>query len=142
MFGNDRDSIRRYYRAVWSKASAGQPLEPLEQLIAEVIRAHPEYQSLLRDVESVLSRDYFPEMGETNPFLHMGMHIALREQVGGNHPKGIRAIYQQLCRRASDAHAAEHLMMECLAETLWEAQRAGGQPDEGAFLKRLRRLAG
>ncbi|MBL8251887.1 MAG: DUF1841 family protein [Candidatus Competibacter sp.] len=141
MFGGDRDRIRRYYCAVWRKVSAGQPLEPLEQLIAEVIGAHPEYQSLLQDAESILSRDYWPETGETNPFLHMGMHIALREQLGSNRPEGIRAIYRQLLQRAGDAHAAEHLMLECLAETLWEAQRTSRAPDERAFLKRLRRLA-
>lgn len=141
MFGNDRASIRRFYCAVWSKANAGQPLEPLERLIAEVIRAHPEYHLSLRDADSILTRDYPPEMGETNPFLHMGMHIALREQLGGDRPEGIREVYQRLCRREGDPHAAEHLMIECLGETLWEAQRAGREPDERAFLKRLRRLA-
>ncbi|MBL8259752.1 MAG: DUF1841 family protein [Candidatus Competibacteraceae bacterium] len=140
MFGNDRDSIRRYYCTVWSKASAAQPLEPLERLIAEVIGAHPEYQALLGDADAILNRDYWPEMGETNPFLHMGMHIALREQLGSNRPDGIRAIHRQLCRRVGEAHAAEHLMIECLGATLWEAQKAGRQPDERAFLERLQQL--
>ena len=87
-----------------------------------------------------MSRDYTPEMGQTNPFLHMGMHIAIREQLGGDRPAGILAVHQRLCRRL-DSHAAEHLMMECLGETLWEAQRGGGEPDERVYLERLRRLA-
>ncbi|HRC71160.1 MAG TPA: DUF1841 family protein [Candidatus Competibacter sp.] len=140
MFGSDRDSLRRYYRTVWNKASAGQPLEPLDHLIASVIRAHPEYQALLRDAEANLGRDYTPETGQTNPFLHMGMHIALQEQLAGNRPDGIREVYQQLSRRLGDSHAVEHQMMECLGETLWEAQHAGREPDERAYLKRLRRL--
>ncbi len=141
MFGNDRDSLRRYYRTVWEKAGSDQPLEPLERLIAEVIREHPEYQPVLTDTEAALAREYTPEMGQTNPFLHMGMHIAIREQLGGDRPPGILAVYQQLCRRLGDSHAAEHLMMECLGETLWEAQRGGGEPDERVYLERLRRLA-
>ena len=141
MFGNDRDSLRRYYCTIWDKASAGQMLEPLERLIAEVIREHPEYQPVLTEIESALAREYTPEMGQTNPFLHMGMHIAIREQLGGDRPTGILAAYQQLCRRLEDSHAAEHLMMECLGETLWEAQRSGGAPDERVYLERLRRLA-
>lgn len=140
MFGNDRDSLRRYYFAVWEKANAGQPLEPLEQIIAGVIREHPEYQPMLRDAEAALGRDYTPEMGQTNPFLHMGMHIAMQEQLGSNRPDGIREAYQQICRRVGDIHAAEHLMMECLGETLWEAQRSGMEPDERAYLDRLRGL--
>ena len=141
MFGNDRDSLRRYYCTVWEKARAGQPLEPLEQIIAEAIREHPEYQPVLTDAETALGREYTPEQGQTNPFLHLGMHIAIREQLGANRPAGILDVYQRLCRRAGDTHVAEHRMMECLGETLWEAQRAGQEPDERAYLERLRRLA-
>jgi hypothetical protein len=140
MFSNDRNSLRRYYCTVWDKAGAGQPLEPLERIIAEVIGAHPEYQSVLTDSEAALEREYTPELGETNPFLHMGMHIAIQEQVGGNRPTGILGVYQQLCRQAGDSHTAEHQMMECLGETLWEAQRNGTEPDERVYLERLRRL--
>ncbi|MDG4549698.1 MAG: DUF1841 family protein [Candidatus Contendobacter sp.] len=141
MFGNDRDHLRRYYCTVWEKASAGQPLEPLEQIIAEAIREHPEYQPVLADADAALGREYTPEQGQTNPFLHLGMHIAIREQLGANRPAGVLDLYQRLCRRAGDAHAVEHRMMECLGETLWEAQRAGREPDERAYLERLRRLA-
>ncbi|MCC8998647.1 MAG: DUF1841 family protein [Candidatus Contendobacter sp.] len=141
MFGNDRNSLRRYYCTVWDKASASQPLEPLERIIAAVIRAHPEYQPALIDAETALEREYAPELGETNPFLHMGMHIAIQEQLGGDRPPGILDVYQQLCRRVGDSHAAEHRMMECLGETLWEAQRNGMEPDERVYLERLRRLA-
>ncbi|HPF57376.1 MAG TPA: DUF1841 family protein [Candidatus Competibacteraceae bacterium] len=140
MFGNDRDNLRRYYCTVWEKARAGQSLEPLEQLIASVINEHPEYQAVLTDTETALSREYTPEGGQTNPFLHMGMHIAIQEQLGGNRPAGILAVYQQLCQRIGDTHAAEHAMMECLGEALWEAQRSGHEPDEQVYLERLRRL--
>ena len=140
MFGNDRDSLRRYYCTVWDKAQTGQPLEPLEHLIAGVIREHPEYQSALADAETALGREYTPEMGETNPFLHMGMHLAIQEQLSGQRPEGILEVYQQLCRRMT-GHAAEHQMMECLGETLWEAQRNGVEPDERVYLERLQRLA-
>ena len=140
MFGNDRDSLRRYYCTVWEKAREDQVLEPLEQLIAGVINEHPEYQPVLTDAETALNREYMPEGGQTNPFLHMGMHIAIQEQLGGNRPVGILDVYQQLCQRMGDAHTAEHAMMECLGETLWEAQRNGQEPDEQVYLERLRWL--
>ncbi|NJM10537.1 MAG: DUF1841 family protein [Synechococcaceae cyanobacterium SM1_2_3] len=141
MFGQDRDSLRHYYCTVWDKASTNQPLEPLERIIAAVISAHPEYQPALANVETALGREYPPELGETNPFLHMGMHIAIHEQLGSNRPAGILEVYQQLCRRLGDSHAAEHQMMECLGETLWEAQRDRTEPDEQIYLGRLWRLA-
>ncbi|HRD66940.1 MAG TPA: DUF1841 family protein [Candidatus Competibacter sp.] len=141
MFGNDRDSLRRYYCTVWEKANTGQLLEPLEHLIADVVREHPEYQPVLADVDAAVGREYVSDMGQTNPFLHMGMHIAIREQLSSNRPAGILDAYRRLYQQLGDSHVTEHAMMECLGETLWEAQRDGTEPDERAYLERLRRLA-
>ena len=140
MFGNDRNSLRRSYSTVWEKVRAGQRLEPLEQIIARVVCAHPEYQTVLIDSEAALKREYTPGLGETNPFLHMGMHIAIQEQLGGDRPTGILDVYQQLCQRVGDNHTTEHQMMECLGEALWEAQRNDKEPDANVYLERLRRL--
>lgn len=142
LFGQDRDQLRRYFCQAWQKATAGESLEDLERLIAQVVEQHPEYHSVLRDDERALGREYLPEMGETNPFLHMGMHIAIHEQLSTQRPAGILALYQTLCQRVGDAHTAEHQMMEAMAETLWEAQRSGQLPDEQRYLARLRWLAG
>lgn len=141
MFGNDRDSMRRFYVETWRKAQEGAPLEPVERLVAEVIADHPEYQPLLAgDAEAVMARDYTPEEGQTNPFLHMGLHIALREQAGADRPPGIRALSEQLGRHLGNRLEAEHRLMDALGETLWEAQRAGREPDDTAYLERVRRL--
>jgi hypothetical protein len=143
MYGNDRDSLRRFYVETWRKACAGEHLEPMERMVAEVIREHPEYQALLAPGnEGVLGRDYLPEEGQTNPFLHMGLHIALREQEATDRPPGIARLIQRLKARTGDHLEAEHQLMEPLGEALWEAQRAGGQPDEQAYLERVRRLLG
>jgi len=140
MYGNDRTSMRRVFIDAWRKQRQGMPLQPLEVLIAEVIALHPEYHGLLRDPDRVLDKDYTPEAGETNPFLHLGMHVSLREQLGTDRPRGIAALYQQLSRRAADPHQAEHWLMECLGQILWEAQRANQMPDEQAYLECARRL--
>ena len=34
-------------------------------------------------------------------------------------------IYKKLCTKYADPHEAEHQMIECLAESIWEAQRHG-----------------
>jgi hypothetical protein len=141
MYSQDRDSIRRQFLEAWRKAVAGESLEPLEDQIAQVIRAHQEYHPLLESPESALSREFFPEDGETNPFLHLGLHLAVLDQVGTDRPPGIRAHYQRLAAAAGDAHEAEHRIMECLAQSLWEAQRSGRPPDEGGYLACVECLA-
>ncbi len=140
MFGQDRGRLRRYYLQAWEKHQAGEPLEPLENLIATVVRLHPEYHALLES-EDALAQEFTPEHGQTNPFLHMGMHISLAEQIGTDRPSGIRDVYQKIKEKLGDAHTAEHQMMECLGLALWEAQQQNRAPDEAAYLECLKKLA-
>lgn len=139
VYGQNRNELREFYVTAWHKRCAGDALEPLEQLVAAVIAQHPEYHAMLEGGEAV-DQEYTPERGETNPFLHMGMHLTLQEQYTTDRPAGISAIYRRISASTGDHHEAEHRMMECLGETLWEAQRNGTAPDEQAYLERLQRL--
>lgn len=134
-----RDEIRQIYLKVWQKMQNQILLEPMEAIIADVIKLHPEYHTLLENAESAIGKDFSPEKGQTNPFLHMGMHITLREQADGDRPAGIRDIYQNLVQQKG-IHETEHAMMECLGQTLWNAQRNNQMPDENAYLACLRQL--
>jgi len=134
-----RDEVRQVYQRVWQKMQAQQLLEPMEALIAEVIEIHPEYYALFENSEAIEQREFTPEQGQTNPFLHMGMHIALREQATSDRPAGVQPLYQKLSANMG-RHGAEHAMMECLGEALWSAQRNGQEPDMGAYLDCLKKL--
>ena len=138
IFGQDRSELRRMYADAWQKRVESLPMSPLEAQIAAVIEQHPEYEQAVTGDD--LDRDYTPEGGQTNPFLHMGLHLGIREQVATDRPVGIASVYRELASRMGDPHAAEHQMIECLAETLWEAQSQNIAPDEARYLERLRRL--
>ena len=138
--GQNRDQLRRMYLDTWRKFSNREPLEPLEAQVAAVIAEHPEYVQWLEAGDEVLAAEFTPQSGRQNPFLHMGLHLAIREQVATNRPSGIAGIHETLSKRMGDAHAAEHAMLEPLAETLWEAQRNGRVPNELAYLEKLRKL--
>ena len=137
IFSQDRNALRAMYAEAWRKQSDGLPLSALEAQIATVIGEHPEYEPA---VTGDLEQDFTVEGGETNPFLHMGLHLGIREQVATDRPAGIRAVFQQLAAKTGDAHVAEHRMIDCLAETLWEAQRQNCSPDEQGYLLQLQRL--
>jgi hypothetical protein len=139
IYGNDPSQYRRFFHETWRKYRENAVLEPLESLVAQIIAVHPEYHAMLESPDK-LDQDFTPESGHSNPFLHMGLHIAIQEQLAADRPAGIRVLYQQLMQRHADPHEIEHRMTECLAETIWEAQRAGGVPDETAYLERLRKL--
>ncbi len=140
MFGDNRSELRQMFGEAWRKSRAFEPMTPLEQTIADVVQLHPEYHDLLDNMEAALEKDFLPDGGQTNPFLHMGMHISLREQFSSNHPPGISQRYKQLVAKTGDHHNAEHLMMECLGEVLWRAQRESGMPDENAYLECIQAL--
>ena len=138
IFGQDRDELRKMYADAWQKHVDAMPLSPLEAQIADVVAQHPEYHDAVTDQD--LDKDYTPDAGRTNPFLHMGLHLGIREQVATDRPPGVAALYATLAAKMGDRHAAEHQMIECLAETLWEAQSQNRTPDEERYLERLRRL--
>jgi hypothetical protein len=138
--GQSREQMRRMYLDAWRKFSEKQPLEPLEAQLAAVIAEHPEYLAVIEAGEAAIAAEFTPESGRQNPFLHMGLHLAIREQVTTNRPQGIAEIHHALTARMGDVHAAEHVMLERLAETLWEAQRSSRAPDENAYLEKLRSL--
>ena len=137
IFGQDRNELRKMYADAWRKRTEDLPLTPLEAQIAAVIEEHPEYVAAL---EGDLDKDFTVADGETNPFLHMGLHLGIREQVATDRPSGIAALFRNLAGKSGDTHEAEHDMIDCLAETLWEAQSQNRPPDEARYFERLRRL--
>ena len=139
MFGSyTREQLRQTYSEAWQKQLAGTPLSPLEAMIADVIGLHPEYQRVVGDAEAAGALDSTTAAATENPFLHMGLHMAVREQVSIDRPPGIRELHGRLQARFGSLHDAEHVLMEALAETLWEAQRAGRAPDEQQYLSLAR----
>jgi hypothetical protein len=139
IFPKDRESLRRYFIEAWRKRCADLPLEPLEKVISDVAAMHPEYHGLLEGRDEDMDRDYPPELGETNPFLHLALHIGIHEQLSTDRPAGLRQIFQELVRQLGSAHEAEHAVGECLAEMMWQAQRYGSVPDEASYLACLQR---
>jgi hypothetical protein len=139
MFAPSREQARRFFFEAWRRLQAGEALSGLERTAVEVIAMHPEYQPILDAPERHLERDYPPEAGATNPFLHLSLHLAVAEQLSIDQPAGIRAEYERLKRTCGSEHDAAHALLECLGETLWQAQRLGGAPDEAVYLDCLRR---
>ena len=146
MFNPSTADVRRFFCDTWRKSQAGELLSPLEDLAAGWISAHPEYHALLNDVAAALAVDFSPARGESNPFMHLSMHLAIDEQLQIDQPAGIRELFDALARRHGDRHTAAHETMECLGRVVWEAQRGALPADPGAinatYLDCLRRRLG
>ena len=134
MFQPTRDQARETFFEAWRKYREGRPLAGIEALALEVILLHPEYHAALSDPGRTRDQDYFEE---SNPFLHMSLHVALEEQLSIDQPPGIAARFQALVSRYGERHHALHQALECLAQTVWRSQRDGAPPDAAAYLECL-----
>jgi len=141
MFQPSRDEAREFLVQAWRKHRARELLAPIEAQAVDVIAAHPEYHHLLETPDTALMREYTPEAGELNPFLHLHLHLALAEQLSIDQPPGIRAAFERLLDRHLTPMQAQHAIIDCLAETLWRAQRDGTAPDGEAYLDCVRRAS-
>ena len=137
MFNPSRDQVRQFFVDTWAGYRAGRPLNGSEAIALKVILAHPEYHTMLDNPAHFQEREYLPELGETNPFLHLSMHLSIAEQLSIDQPAGVRERYQKLLAQRGDAMRAEHEVMDCLAEMIWQAQRSGTAYDPLAYLQCL-----
>jgi hypothetical protein len=141
MFNPSPADVRRFFCAVLAKQRAGEPMEAIETLAGQWIAEHPEHHADLSDADAAVARLGQPDGSQTNPFLHLSMHLSVSEQCSIDQPPGIRQAVELLTARRGDLHAAHHEVMECLGTMLWESQRAGRPPDGQAYIEAVRRRA-
>ena len=139
MFAPSRDEARRFIVEAWRKGRAGEPVSDLERTVVSLVAMHPEYHPIIDEGERHLERDYAPDGGAVNPFLHLSLHLAVAEQLAIDQPPGIRAEFERLRNARGVEHDALHAVLECLGETMWQAQRLGTGPDAVVYLDCLRR---
>ena len=141
MFNPTQADVRRFLCGVHAKAQSGAPMEAIETLASLWIAEHPEYHADLADVDAAIARNYDETPAQTNPFLHLSMHLSISEQVSIDQPRGIRQAVELLAAKRGDLHAAQLEVMECLGELIWASQRRGQPPDPHAYLDGVRRRA-
>ncbi len=146
LFNPSRDEVRTFFFVAWVKFKAQKPLTDLEKIAINVIHMHPEYHAILDAPEQFKSQEYFPEFGETNPFLHISLHLSILEQISINQPMGIAGIYEALKLKHQNEHSfehkAQHDILECLAESIWQAQRNNSALDANYYVKLLQQKVG
>lgn len=139
MFTPSQHDVRRFFCETFRKRRANEILTPLEAIASDWLSKHPEYADTLSDAEKAVEADYSVERGESNPFLHLSMHLSIAEQISIDQPPGIRDAFNALAHRLGSAHDAHHQVMECLGEMIWNSQRSGLPPDGAAYIECVKR---
>ena len=139
MFNPSRDEARQFLVDAWAKYRSQQPLTALEKIAAGLVAMHPEYHAVLEQPDRHVEKDYSPEAGDINPFLHLSLHLAVAEQLAIDQPPGIRGQFERLRAARGDEHSALHAVLECLGEVIWTAQRRRTPPDAALYIACLER---
>ncbi len=141
MFAPSQSDVRRFFCEAYRKQREGAPLTPMEVLASDWIALHPEYHAELENVDAALAARFDVDAGRTNPFLHLSMHLSISEQLGIDQPRGIKQAFDLLKAKRGSAHDAQHEVMECLGEMMWQSQRSGLPPDGERYIECVRRRA-
>jgi len=139
MFTPSQHDVRRFFCETYRKHRANEILTPLEAVARDWVVQHPEYADALKDTETALAADYSVERGDSNPFLHLSMHLSIAEQISIDQPPGIRTAFLALAQRLDSEHEAHHQIMECLGQMIWASQRSGLPPDGAAYIECVKR---
>lgn len=138
MFNQDRTALRQQYFNAWKKYHSKQLLSPLDSQLVQVILDHPEYQDYVEQAEKY--SDYAFEADDINPFLHMSMHLALRDQISADNPVGVKAVFERLLLRQGDTLMVEHEMMRILTDHIWMMLKQQKAFNASDYLEHLHRL--
>jgi len=140
LFNPSREEVREFFCTTWQKYQDGHVLTPLEMIASQWMEQHPEFHKILSDPSGALEQEFTPEKGMTNPFLHLSMHLSISEQISIDQPPSIRHIANTLSRKLDSEHEAQHQIMECLGQVLWQAQNQSKPIDVTDYLELLKKL--
>lgn len=138
MFNPTQADVRNFFFDIFGKVQQNLPLSDLEKIAHSVILEHPEYHEVLGNRDKYLNFQYLPEMGQTNVFLHLSMHLTIIEQLSIDQPPGIRELFKQMCLKFGDEHKASHEVIDCLGEMIWQAQQKRTSPDVSIYFACIR----
>jgi hypothetical protein len=141
MFNPSQQDVRRFFCETFRKFHSKEILTPLEAIASDWINQHSEYHEILSDLDTALHANYSIDQSNTNPFLHLSMHLSIAEQIAVDQPRGVRTAFEKLTNKLNSQHEAHHEMMECLGTMIWNSQRSGLPPDGEAYIEALRKRA-
>lgn len=132
MFNPNREQVRFFFIETWRKYNAKQTLSDMEKIAISWMLEHPEYINFYK--EDFLDKDFAVEMGQTNPFLHLSMHLAVEEQTKANQPPGIQNAFESLKHKLGSKHDAAHEVFDCLAEQIYQNQKYNTEFSSTSYL--------
>ena len=135
MYNLNQSDVRSFFFDLSAKAEKKESLTDLEKIAHSIILEHPEYANILKNKEKYLEYNWSVENGETNPFLHLSMHLSILEQLSIDQPFGIKDLFKKLCIKFSNEHDATHQLIDCLGEMIWQAQRNNTLPNPSIYFE-------
>lgn len=121
-------SYRQHFYHAWQKHLRGYALSEFEHRIVEVLLNYPEYTK-------ALSPDSIDVDNGENPYLILGAHMEVKDQLRLDRPRGIKKLVDSSSKGGA---FVESLMVELMVYTLKSAYINKTPPSYEQYLRELR----
>ncbi len=130
---------RARFVQIWEKAKGNFPLEGEEAFFAQVMLEHREHHPVFDMGEAAFKID-FSARRETNPFLHISLHVMAEQQIASRQPVETEEVFLALKAGGALRHDVIHKIGGALAQVLQDAFLKNKPIDEVDYLVRLKNL--
>ena len=138
----DRAQNRKLFHMLWERAQnddfAG--LDDEQRRIAEALKLHAdEYHNVFEFSDVVPDREFDPQKGEVNPFLHISIHAAVQAQLEAKDPIEVLQFYNAMRKKKCSHHDALHLILTILAPLMFRTMKSLMPFDNNRYLSLLKK---
>jgi hypothetical protein len=130
---------RAYMANVWQKVNNNDDLTEEEELLAEQMQAHPEYEEIWSDQS--LADHLFDPTREENPFLHVSLHVMLERQIVSGEPPCVGRTVERLETLGENPHEVRHALLRVLVQETWEVMTRRRPFDVKRYCEKVEDLA-
>lgn len=127
------------YFNVWERMKREEDLSGDAEMIADAMRAHPEFDSLWPQGEVV----FHPQEIDgyvVNPLIHTGLHVAVEKQLFHQDPEEVEVVFKALLEKGVPRHEAIHRIAGLWGNLYFLSVRRGGPLEETVYIEELKLL--
>lgn len=124
---------------VWEKIRKGESLDEMEEVLAQAMTEHPEFEPYWESGEDMARPQEISGI-VVNPLVHTGLHIVVERQISVDDPEEVRRVLGQLQSQGRTRHEALHLIAQAWGEIYFRSIRRGNPMEELSYIEALRSL--
>jgi hypothetical protein len=127
------------YSMVWEQMKRGTPLSGDSEMIAEVMKEHPEFDPFWSSGETAFQPQEINGF-IVNPLVHTGLHVVIEKQIASDDPMEVGITLRHLLEKGVTRSEAIHQIAGIWGNLHFRSVRRGDSMEEWVYLQQLEAL--